>query len=29
VVIVHDYDAFPYGRIIDYERKFVYWVPPA
>lgn len=28
VVTVHDYDAFPYGKTIDYERKFVYWVPP-
>ncbi|MDP2809154.1 MAG: hypothetical protein Q8O34_03305 [Rhodocyclaceae bacterium] len=27
-VVVHDYDAFPYGKTIDYERKFVYWVPP-
>lgn len=27
-VTVHDYDAFPYGKTIDYERKFVYWVPP-
>ena len=28
-VTVHDYDAFPYGKTIDYERKFVYWVPPS
>lgn len=21
------YDDFPYGRTVDYERKFVYWVP--
>ena len=27
-VSVHDYDAFPYGKTIDYERKFVYWVSP-
>lgn len=27
-VSVLDYDAFPYGKTIDYERKFVYWVPP-
>lgn len=28
-VTVHDYADFPYGMGIDYERKFVYWVPPA
>ena len=22
------YDDFPYGRTVDYERKFVYWSPP-
>lgn len=27
-VTLHGYDAFPYGKTIDYERKFVYWVPP-
>ena len=27
-VTVLDYEAFPYGKTIDYERKFVYWVPP-
>lgn len=27
-ITVHDYDAFPYGKTIDYERKFVYWEPP-
>lgn len=24
----YEYDAFPFGKTIDYERKFVYWVPP-
>jgi phenylacetate-CoA ligase len=24
-VICHQYDDFPYGRTLDYERKFVYW----
>jgi phenylacetate-CoA ligase len=28
-VTVSDYDAFPFGKTIDYERKFLYWVPPA
>jgi phenylacetate-CoA ligase len=27
-ITAHDYDAFPYGKTIDYERKFVYWAPP-
>ncbi len=27
-VEVLGYDAFPHGKTIDYERKFVYWVPP-
>ena len=27
-VSVLAYEAFPHGRTIDYERKFVYWVPP-
>lgn len=27
-ITVHDYDDFPFGKTIDYERKFVYWVPP-
>lgn len=22
------YDDFPYGRTVDYERKFTYWSPP-
>jgi phenylacetate-CoA ligase len=26
-VIVSRYDAFPYGMSLDYERKFVYYVP--
>lgn len=26
-VVVQGYDAFPYGRTIDYERKFGYWDP--
>jgi phenylacetate-CoA ligase len=24
-VACHPYDRFPYGRTLDYERKFVYW----
>ena len=28
-VAVMGYDEFPHGKTIDYERKFVYWVPPA
>lgn len=27
-IVPRDYDSFPYGKTIDYERKFVYWVPP-
>ena len=27
-VVVLDYDSFPHGKTVDYERKFVYWVPP-
>lgn len=27
-ITLHAYDVFPYGKTIDYERKFVYWVPP-
>jgi phenylacetate-CoA ligase len=26
-VVVLGYDDFPYGRTIDYERKFAYWSP--
>lgn len=22
------YDDFPHGKTVDYERKFVYWLPP-
>lgn len=22
------YDDFPFGKTVDYERKFVYWLPP-
>lgn len=27
-VSVLDYDVFPYGKTIDYERKFIYWAAP-